>query len=104
LDLEATQGASDVHLPAGQVTASSFAPGTLFQTFPEFVDHLRNLPAGQWCNLYLAATIAKEEAIALGARVAEPISQAFAALAPMYQELVGGPRTPTHNSTGKPLA
>ena len=88
LDLQERQGATGAYAPAGEITVSSFEPGATFETFDAFVDHLRDLPADQWCNLFLAATIAKEEALTKSAHIAETISKALAALAPMYCELL----------------
>lgn len=89
LDLQERQSATGAYGPAGEITVSSFEPEATFETFDAFVDHLRGLPADQWCNLFLAATIAKQEALAKRAHIAEAISKALAALAPMYGELIG---------------
>lgn len=59
-------------------------------SFPEFLIHLKNLPADEWCDLYLGRYIAKTEAIEMGTRISQVISKAFNALAPMYWKLVRG--------------
>lgn len=66
---------------------SSFGEGSSFATFSEFLAYLQSLPHDQWCNLYLAKTMAKEEAIALREKVGLPISDMLNALSPLYAHL-----------------
>jgi hypothetical protein len=82
------QDADGTYAPAGELTASAFTPEAPFPTFAAFVDYLRTLPADQWCNLFLIATLSKQQALIQGIAVAETIAETLAALSPMYLELV----------------
>lgn len=66
---------------------SSFGEGSEFERFVDFADHLRELPKQQWCNLFLAKTMGKQEAIDLKERISRPISQTLNALTPLYSQL-----------------
>jgi hypothetical protein len=66
---------------------SSFGQGSEFGSLADLADHLHGLPEKQWCNLFLAKTMDKPEAIELGDRVARPISRTFNALTPFYSQL-----------------
>ena len=66
---------------------SPFGEGSEFERFVDFADHLRELPKQQWCNLFLAKTMGKQEAIDLKERISRPISQTLNALTPLYSQL-----------------
>ena len=76
------------YAPTGQLSVSSFTPGSPFPTFAALVDHLQCLPPDRWCNLYLIKTLGKQQAIDKGTSIADHIAETLAALSPMYMELL----------------
>jgi hypothetical protein len=67
---------------------SSFGKGSQFATFSDFVLYLSELPAQQWCNLFLAKMMDKQKAIELREKVSRPISDTFNELVPFFAELL----------------
>lgn len=59
-----------------------------------FVDRLRGIGAHQWCNLYLSALIPKDKAIDMGTRIADPVTEVYQALLPLYEASVVGSGKP----------
>lgn len=49
------------------------------------IELLTQIPSGYWGEAYIVAQLPKEEAIALGIRVAEPITDLFRTLLPLYR-------------------
>lgn len=88
LHFEAGFDAFDNPLPEERFEVHTFAEGRRFSTFAHFLTFLRELPARQWCNLYIARQMPKEEAIKLGINVSRPISQAFNDLVPLFVALL----------------
>ena len=67
---------------------SSFDEGTQFPKFSDFVAHLHGLSDQQWCNLFIAKTMGKQEGIVLQEKISRPISQTLNALVPLYSQLL----------------
>ena len=61
-------------------------------TWPAFVERLEAIDPNRWCNLYLLAQMPKEQAIALGAGIAEPVTRVYRALLPLYAASIGPTR------------
>ncbi|NLG48610.1 MAG: hypothetical protein GX552_00700 [Chloroflexi bacterium] len=53
-------------------------------TWREFAANLEAMEEDEWCNLYLCATLDKEEAIAQGVRLVEEVVEVYRALLPLY--------------------
>ena len=78
---------SEGDLLSDEIVISSFSKDSQFPTFSDFVIYLQNLPEDKWCNLYIAKTMDKQEAIDLQTRVSGAISQTLNALLPLYARL-----------------
>jgi hypothetical protein len=50
-----------------------------------FRKRLRGIEAEKWCDLYLCAWMAKEDAIAAGIEIADPVTEVYRALLPLYE-------------------
>ncbi len=59
--------------------------------WPDFIALLEDVPSDQWCDLYLAAHMAKVRAIALGVELAQEVAAIYHALLPLYMASVRGP-------------
>lgn len=88
LRLEERNSTSDTYVPSNEIIIPPFAKSPEFSSFSEFVAYLRTLPSQQWCNLFIAKTMAKNEAIELKEKVSQPISHTFNALVPMFLRLL----------------
>ncbi len=66
----------------------SFGEDNQFLAFSDFVAYLHSLPDQLWCNLFIAKTMDKQEAISLKAGISQPISRVLSGLAPMYSQLL----------------
>lgn len=88
LHLEEGVSASGDPLPGQRMRFNTFGSGEHFASCSALVDYLHSLPTHQWCNLYIAGDIPKDEAIAMGVKVSEPITEAFKSLTPFFQRLV----------------
>lgn len=54
-------------------------------SWSDFVERLRAIDAGRWCNLRLRATMDKEAAVEAGPGIADPAVGAYRALLPLYE-------------------
>lgn len=59
-------------------------------SWPEFLALLEAIPADHWCNLYLAAHIAKARAMELRVELAQEAATVYHALLPLYTASVRG--------------
>jgi hypothetical protein len=50
-----------------------------------FIERLKGLEADKWCDLYLCAHMDKEKAIAEGISLANPVTEVYRALLPLYE-------------------
>ncbi len=50
-----------------------------------FVKRLRDIETEKWCDLYLCADIAKDEAIAAGIHLVDTVTEVYRALLPLYE-------------------
>jgi hypothetical protein len=50
-----------------------------------FIERLKGLEADKWCDLYLCAHMDKERAIAEGVSLANPVTEVYRALLPLYE-------------------
>jgi len=57
-------------------------------SWPDFVALLEAVPSDQWCDLYLAARMAKARAIELGVELAQEVAAIYYALLPLYMAAV----------------
>jgi hypothetical protein len=75
-------------LSAGPIV-SSFGEEDRFMNFFDFATYLREgLPDGSWCNLYLAKSLAKQEAIDRKEKISLPISDTFNELNAFFSQLL----------------
>jgi len=58
--------------------------------WPDFVALLEEVPSDRWCDLYLAAHMAKARAIELGVELAQEVAAIYYALLPLYMASVRG--------------
>ena len=58
--------------------------------WPDFVALLEEVPSDRWCDLYLAAHMAKARAIELGVELAQEVAAIYYALLPLYRASVRG--------------
>lgn len=84
---EKIDGTDAYRLSADNVV-SSFGEGSQFPDFAAFVSYLHALPAWQWCNLFLARVMDKQEAIALQAKISQPLSHTLNSLFPFFRQLL----------------
>lgn len=82
-------------LPPVETIISSFSEDSQFHGFSDLVVYLHELSEEKWCNLYIAKTMSKEEAIGLQTKISEPISQMLNTLVPFYSRLIHHPRMNT---------
>jgi hypothetical protein len=50
-----------------------------------FTQRLRAIDVEKWCDLYLCARLSKEDAIAAGLEIVEPVTEVYQALLPLYE-------------------
>lgn len=93
LRFEEKMNGSQNYLVSDETVITGFGESYTFPKFSDFVAYLRTLPDQQWCNLFLANTMGKEEAINRGVNISQPISLVLNALVPFYSELLRHPST-----------
>ncbi len=57
-------------------------------SWPDFVEKLRGLAPGQWCDLYLWTSMPKDEVLSLGPRLVDRVVETYLALLPLYQSCI----------------
>jgi len=53
--------------------------------WPAFIQRLRDIETGKWCDLYLCTSIVKDLAIAAGIQLVDTVTEVYRALLPLYE-------------------
>lgn len=54
-------------------------------SWDDFTKRLRGIETQKWCALHLCARMIKDEAISLGRRIVDPVTEVYQALLPLYE-------------------
>ena len=70
--------------PTGSSWRWQGSDGSQELQWPGFTQRLEAIGADKWCDLYFCTSLAKEQAIAAGLQIVEPVTEVYRALLPLY--------------------